>query len=151
MYGGISEPGMGTYPPRVRRDREVPPSSNSRRARRVPSFVKTERVGRLCQEDWGSENAGMKVICPHSEYYVQSEQFDAMLVTTNTTVYEQRNSSPLLSSRITHSVNRQQKTEWRCVVTSQQVCMSHACQHISRKPARISRICLLYTSPSPRD
>ena len=40
---------------------------------------------------------------PHSEY-AHYEQFDAILVvTTNSTVYEKRNSSPLLISRSTHS------------------------------------------------
>ena len=33
IYGVISEPGMGIYPPRVRRDRGVSPRGNSRRAR----------------------------------------------------------------------------------------------------------------------
>ena len=77
---------------------------------------------------------------PHSEY-VHSEQFDAILVTSNSTVYEQSNSSPLLPSRSIHSTYRQQKkTEWfyYCEVTSQQVSMSHACQHVSRKPVRIT-------------
>ena len=54
---------MGTYPPRVQRDRGVPPRGNSRRARLDPSLAKGERGGRLGQWDWGSENAGMKVIC----------------------------------------------------------------------------------------
>ena len=63
MYGGISEPGMGTYPPRVQRDRGVPPRGNSRRARRAPSLAKGGRGGRLDQWDWVSENAGIKVMC----------------------------------------------------------------------------------------
>ena len=45
MYGGVSEPGMGTYPPRVRRDRGVPPRGNSRRASRAPSLAKGGRLG----------------------------------------------------------------------------------------------------------
>ena len=36
MYGGISQPGMATYPPWVRRDRGVSPRGNSRRARLAP-------------------------------------------------------------------------------------------------------------------
>ena len=68
---------------------------------------------------------------PNSDY-VHSEQFDTILVTTNSTVYEQRNSSSLLPSRSTYSTHRQQKTR----VT---LSMSYACQHISRKPPRISR------------
>ena len=36
MYGEIVEPWMGTYPPRVRRDRGVSPRGNSRRARLAP-------------------------------------------------------------------------------------------------------------------
>ena len=63
MYGGISEPGMGTYPPRVRRDRGVCPRGNSRRARLAPLLAKGGRGGALGEWDWGSENAGMKVIC----------------------------------------------------------------------------------------
>jgi len=43
MYGGISEPGMGTYPPRVRRDRGVSPRGNSRRARLAPWLVEGGR------------------------------------------------------------------------------------------------------------
>ena len=62
IHEGISEPGMGIYP-RARRDRGVPPRGNSRRARRAPSLAKGGRGGRLDRWDWGSENAGMKVIC----------------------------------------------------------------------------------------
>ena len=58
IHGGISEPGMGTYPTRVRRDRGVPPSGNSSHA---PSLAKGERRGRRGQ--WGLEPTGMKVIC----------------------------------------------------------------------------------------
>ena len=36
MNGGIAEPGMGTCPPRVRRDRGVSPRGKSRRPCRVP-------------------------------------------------------------------------------------------------------------------
>ena len=45
MYGGIAEPGMGAYPPRVRRDCGVSPRGNSRRARLAPSLAKGERGG----------------------------------------------------------------------------------------------------------
>ena len=44
MYGGIFEPEMGTYPPRVRRDSGVPPRGNSRRVRLTPSLAKGGRV-----------------------------------------------------------------------------------------------------------
>ena len=54
---------MGTSPPRVRRDRGVPPRGTSRRARRAPSATKGGAGGRLGQLDLGSENAGIKVIC----------------------------------------------------------------------------------------
>ena len=43
---------------------------------------------------------------PHSEH-VHSEQFDAILVTTNSTVYEQRSSSPLLPSVQEHTQHTQ--------------------------------------------
>ena len=36
LYGVIAEPGTGTYPPFVRRDRGVSPRGNSRRARLAP-------------------------------------------------------------------------------------------------------------------
>ena len=36
MYGEIAEQGMGTYPPRVRRDRGFSPRRNSHRARLAP-------------------------------------------------------------------------------------------------------------------
>ena len=45
MYVGLSEPGMGTYPPRVRRERGIPPRGNSRRARLAPSLAKAGRGG----------------------------------------------------------------------------------------------------------
>ena len=45
MYGGISEPGMGTYPAWVRRDRGVSPRGKSRRARLAPSIAKGVRGG----------------------------------------------------------------------------------------------------------
>ena len=45
MYGGIPKPGMGTYPPRVRRDRGVSPTGNSRRARLSPLLAKSGRGG----------------------------------------------------------------------------------------------------------
>ena len=61
MYGGISEPGMGTCPPRVRRDRGVSPRGNSRRS--PPYWPRAGGWGALGQCDWGPENAGMKVIC----------------------------------------------------------------------------------------
>ena len=41
MYGEVSEPGMGTCPPRVRRDREVPPRGNSRRAPPATALAKS--------------------------------------------------------------------------------------------------------------
>ena len=63
MYGRISEPGAGTYPARVRRNRGVSPRGNSHRARLAPSLAEGGRGGRLGQWDWGSENAGMKVMC----------------------------------------------------------------------------------------
>ena len=40
MYGGISEPEMGGYLPRVRRDRGISPRGNSRRARLASSLAK---------------------------------------------------------------------------------------------------------------
>ena len=45
MYGGIAEPGMGIYPPRVRRDRGVSPRGNSRRARLAPLLAESGRRG----------------------------------------------------------------------------------------------------------
>ena len=63
MYGEISEPGMRTYPPRMRRDRGVFPRGNSCRARLSQSLAKGGRGGALCQWDWGSENPGTKLIC----------------------------------------------------------------------------------------
>ena len=67
MYGGISKPGMGTYYPRVRRDHGETPA-----ARAPHPLIGQGRVGggRLGQCDWGSENAGMKVIC--RSYYTCS-------------------------------------------------------------------------------
>ena len=60
MYGGNAEPGIGAYPPRVRRGRGVSAGGNSRRARLAPSLAEG---GRLGQWYWGSESAKMKVIC----------------------------------------------------------------------------------------
>ena len=45
MYGGIAEPGMGIYPPRVRQDRGVSPRGNSRRARLAPLLAESGRRG----------------------------------------------------------------------------------------------------------
>ena len=45
MFGGISEPGMGTYLPRVQQYREVPPRGKSRRVRHAPSLAKDRRRG----------------------------------------------------------------------------------------------------------
>ena len=63
MFGGISKPGMGAYFLCVRRDRWVPPSGNYRLARLASSLAKEARGERLGQWEWGSENAGMKIIC----------------------------------------------------------------------------------------
>ena len=43
MHGGISEPGMGTYPPRMRRDRGVSSRGNSRHALLAPSLAEGGR------------------------------------------------------------------------------------------------------------
>ena len=75
---------------------------------------------------------------PHSDY-VHYEQFDVILVTTNTTVtvYEQRNSSPLLPCRSTHSTHRQQRTLLLCGDIPAGI--HDACMPIYKsKPARIS-------------
>ena len=63
MYGEIAEPGMGTYPPRARRNRGVSPRGNSRRARLASDWSRVGGGRALGQLDWDSENAGMKVIC----------------------------------------------------------------------------------------
>ena len=63
MYEGISEPGMRTYLPRVRLNRGVPPRGNSRRVRLAPSLAECGQRGGLGQWDWGSEKAGMIVVC----------------------------------------------------------------------------------------
>ena len=63
MYGGISEPGMVIYLPRVRRDRGVPPRGISRRASSSPWLTEGGRGNPLGQWDWGSESVGMKIIC----------------------------------------------------------------------------------------
>ena len=64
MYGRISDSGVRPYPPRVRRDLDVPPRGNSRRAPRARLSTEGGRGGPLDQWDWDSKNAGMKVICP---------------------------------------------------------------------------------------
>ena len=80
MYGRVSEPRMGKYPPRVRRDRGVARRGNSRRARLAPSLAKAGRGGRLGQWDWGSENAGMKVICLLNYIYISIKFLDDWVV-----------------------------------------------------------------------
>ena len=45
MYEGISETGMGNYPPRVRRDRGVSPRGNSRCAHLTPRMAEAGRGG----------------------------------------------------------------------------------------------------------
>ena len=54
--GEISQPGMGIYRPRVRRDWGVPSRGNSRRARRGPSLAEGGRRRALDQWPSGSEN-----------------------------------------------------------------------------------------------
>ena len=70
MFGGICKPGMGPYSPWVRRGRWVSPRGNYRRTRLAPSLAKGGQGERLGQWEWGSENAGMKVICLLDYKYV---------------------------------------------------------------------------------
>ena len=66
MHQPISETVMETYPPRVRLDHLVSPRGNSRRAPSPPHWPRAGDAGALGLWDWGSENAGVKVIA----YYI---------------------------------------------------------------------------------
>ena len=61
MYGRSADPGMESYPPRVRRDLEVPAKGNSLHAPDAPPLAEGGRGG-LDQWDWASENAVLKVV-----------------------------------------------------------------------------------------
>ena len=67
---------------------------------------------------------------PHLEY-VRFEQFDAILATTNSTVYEHAAALFLI---VTALQKNRQHTQAKDRVT---LSMSYACQHTSRNPARI--------------
>ena len=65
MFRRTYDPGIGTYPARARRYRDVTPRGSSRRAPvSLPLAGRSRQPPRpmACQEIWGSKNAGLKVI-----------------------------------------------------------------------------------------